>query len=254
MDFEVRGFRERGWSGPFPLLTKPEAAALCDLAVAAQDRFTPPQQMRKRMPAAAFEKRPWFKSMHAYVPELMALAAHPSIVEKVVAVLGPDVVVWGLSVSQKAPDEVHRWHVDVETRRWRGISAFVAMTGTTPGYSGLRFLNGSHALPESPQDRHIQTDDDALRWAKSAGTPTEIVEPPVNDGDFVLFEGSVWHASHNRTPQTRTAIIIQYSRPDADVAIPLTWNAPIVWHSYRPPCNTIVVPPVSSRAESRDSH
>ena len=63
---------------------------------------------------------------------------------------------------------MHRWHVDVETRRWRGISAFVAMTGTTPGYSGLKFLNGSHALPESPQDRRISTDDDALRWAKSA--------------------------------------------------------------------------------------
>jgi ectoine hydroxylase-related dioxygenase (phytanoyl-CoA dioxygenase family) len=74
-------------------------------------------------------------------------------------------------------------------------------------------------------------------------------------GEFFIFHGWLWHGSHNRTWRVRTALIAQFTRPDAEVAVPLTYDEPIRWHRHRPPCilvhgsdrfgsNRLVAPPL----------
>jgi hypothetical protein len=236
MDNEQTEFHERGWIGPIPLVSQRSAQALLQIGRRSLGRFMPPRAMSIDLPDNAFEERPWFKSMHAYIPEYMNLAAHPSILTRVMTLLGPDVLVWGVTLVRKKPGDIHRWHVDVEHRRWRGVTAFVALDGTKPGYSGLKFIDGSHRISEAPQNHHVGNDNEALALASKYDSRAQLSEPPVTDGQVLLFDGMMWHGSENRTDQTRTAMTIQYSAPDERIAIPLNWDEPIIWHSYAPPC------------------
>ena len=77
--------------------------------------------------------------------------------------------------------------------------------------------------------------------------------PRMTDGEFVIFSGKTLHGSHNTANHTRTGVLFQYAKPAANVKIPLTWNPPIAWASYRPPCvqvsgvcestNNVLIPP-----------
>jgi ectoine hydroxylase-related dioxygenase (phytanoyl-CoA dioxygenase family) len=89
--------------------------------------------------------------MHAYLPAYGRLASHPAIVARVASILGPDVIAWGMTTSTVRPGQRHRWHVDVEHRRWPGVSVFVGLRNMARG-SSLKVISGSHRLEESPGD------------------------------------------------------------------------------------------------------
>jgi hypothetical protein len=229
----LAALRERGWAGPFPLLSPADGDRLVETALATQNRFT--YDIRVTMPADAFETRPWLKSMHAFVPAFMEIATNPAIVNRAVALLGPDVVVWGLTIIRRSVREKHRWHVDVEHRHWPGISAWIGLQGTALG-SGLKFIDGSHRFRDAPQDHGVASDEEACALARRCDPAARLSEPSVRDGEFLLFDGTTWHGSENVTDRVRTAMLIQYSRPDSRIAIPLNADGPIVWHPHRPPC------------------
>jgi len=227
-------FERTGCLGPFDLLDA-RGVGVATLAHQHTDaRFTPAQELA-RADEAMLRARPWFKSKHAHVPAFFQIASHPAIVGRVGELLGGDVMIWGCTTTVRVPTQRHRWHVDVEHIDWPGITVFLGLAGASPE-SSLTVMKSSHRTGWAPQDHGVETDEDALRLSRSVAPECELSTLEVTPGRFFILDGLLWHSSINRTAGTRIAVIAQYSRPDARVRIPVTWNRPVRWHSHRPPC------------------
>ncbi len=236
LDAAERGRFERdGWAGPYPLLEAAEVARACALRDQAVARVTQPGQLALATEPEAFEGRPWFKSMHALIPEYYDVASHPAIVTRVASILGPDVIAWGLTLTRSAPGAVHRWHVDIEHLRWPGVSVYIGLQNSSL-HSTLKVLSGSQRMAARPQAFGVQDDASALAAVRPEVPEADIVRVPLQPGEFFLFDGRLWHGSHNTGAKVRIAMIIHYSRPDVRVQIPLNFEEPIRWHESRPPC------------------
>ena len=228
-------FERDGWVGVYPLLSAAEVQRACELRDRVLPLITLPDQMAQAVHPQAFQQRPWFKSMHALVPEFYDVAAHPAIVGRVASVLGQDLIVWGLTMTRSVPGGVHRWHVDIEHMHWPGMSVYIGLTGNDRD-STLKVLGSSQRMGKRPQAFGVQDDASALAVVRAKVPEAEVVRVPVQPGEFFLFHGQLWHGSHNTGSRYRIAMIIHYSRPDAPVRIPLTFNDPIYWHPWQPPC------------------
>ena len=228
-------FRKHGWIGPFPLLPPDGVKAVVEAHNSSIHRFMPGHMLSQARHADAFTQHPWFKSLHAYLPHFYDIACHPSLVSRVASIIGPDVVVWGVSVTIRRPRDIHRWHVDVEHRRWRGISAFIGLSGTS-SLSTLKVIGGSHRIVQTPQEIGVSNDSEAIAEALKREPKCELVTPELREGEFFLFDGTLWHGSANIGEDTRYAVIAQYSPTSERIKIPLTWNEPIDWHQSSPPC------------------
>ena len=224
---ELFQFENRGWIGPYPLLNEQGVRRITIMGKEANNKFALGPQMSC--------ERPWFKSMHAYVPEFFDIANHPAIVNRIKAVLGPDLIVWGLCITIRRPGQVHRWHVDVEHRRWPGVTVFLGLKGTSQK-STLKMISESHKINAMPQELKIKSDAAAVEKAQEFQPSSQLVAVNLNEGEFFIFDGLLWHGSHNTDKQSRMAMVIHYSRPNVRVQIPLNWDEPIVWSSTSPPC------------------
>jgi hypothetical protein len=227
---EIAFFKKNGWVGTFPLLSKTgveDASAISDRSAG---KFKVPGNN-----PFSFLIKPWFKSMHAKIPEYREIAGHPFIVEKIASLLGDDVIVWGTTTTRRVTGQKHRWHVDVEHNHWKGVSVFLGLKGTTK-LSSLSVIAGSQNLKVMPQTLNINDNDEVLAYCRQTNKDCELVTVDINEGEFFLFDGPIWHSSDNKSEGERTAMIIQYSTPDYKIKIPKSWNEPIQWHPSRPPC------------------
>src|SRR5690348_12444758 len=107
---ERRRFERDGWVGVYPLLSDEEVRHACALRDRVMPHVTSPRQMAQFTDLQTFERRPWFKSMHTLVPEYYDVASHPAVVGRVAALLGPDLIAWGLTLTRSMPGGMHRWH------------------------------------------------------------------------------------------------------------------------------------------------
>lgn len=219
-------FARHGWIGVFPLLSKEGCRHLVQLHESVAAQFGSGE---------ARDPKPWAKSLHAYVPEFFDVASHPALVDRVESILGPNVLAWGASITVRTPGQAHRWHVDVEHRRWRGITAFIGLSGTNPA-SGLKLISGSQRISEMPQSMGIKDDAAAEAAARGFARSTHLIAPPMREGEFLLFDGPLWHGSKNDTQITRYGLLIQYTIPSERVQIPLNCDEPLRWGESGPPC------------------
>ena len=119
---ERERFEALGWLGPYPLLTAEGVDALYQAFANTGDRFSW-RNLQASCERNDFNTHPWFKSLHAYLPPFREAVSQPAIVERLVSILGQNIMAWGVSVTTRRPGQVHRWHVDVEHLKWSGISA-----------------------------------------------------------------------------------------------------------------------------------
>jgi len=233
---ELESYRLKGWVGSYPLFTPEGVSRACRVRERVAAAFTWPNQLAQAGDPQIFARRPWFKSMHAYVPEYYDAVCHPAVVGRVASILGPDVIAWGLTLIRAVPGNVHRWHVDVEHRHWDGVSVYIGLENITPE-SSLLVMEGSQNIVDPPQAfGPIADDTGALNAARSRVPGAEIVTVGLQPGQFFLFAGRLWHGSHNTGDQVRVAMIAHYSRPDARIRIPLSFDDPVRWHGWQPPC------------------
>ena len=208
----VGDFVREGFLGPVPLFD-PER---CDrLAAGLASANAPP-------PAV------WLKGGAVTDWRLANLGADPRLLALLTPILGPDIILWGAKLIIRKPGQVHLWHVDSETSSPGGrfVSAWIGLRNTT-GESGLRMIAGSHICrtveqfqADSGAPRDETSSDTALEWARSENPDAHIVEPKVGDGEVILFDGRMWHGSHNRlSDKTRYALLLQFASADSPVRI-----------------------------------
>jgi quercetin dioxygenase-like cupin family protein len=99
--------------------------------------------------------------------------------------------------------------------------------------------------------------DVVLSWARARDPLAKIVQLDISDGEAVIFDGRLWHGSHNISSKERIALLLQYAAADMPIRIPdveqlewpfriRTWPRPpviLVAGSVRQSPNRLVVPP-----------
>lgn len=207
-----REFQERGYASPVPLLT----AEQCRRVMASRADVPPPVT--------------WYKGYAATSPLYYALGTHPPLVDLVSGLLGEDVILWGASMIDRRPGQVHPWHTDLETADpgGRTVTAWIGIANTRRE-SSLAVIPYSHRFGESLQEvghglglgRGEATAEAVTAWARERDPRCEVVQLDMTDGEVLLFDGRLWHGSNNALQEgTRSALLLQYATPDTPIRIP----------------------------------
>ena len=93
----MRGFVTDGYVGPKRLLNR----AQCTLVMRylRLDRHPAPPD--------------WFKARAVLEPFLFDIATSPLLLAWVDQLLGPDIILWGVTVIERKPGQSHLWHSDI---------------------------------------------------------------------------------------------------------------------------------------------
>jgi non-heme Fe2+,alpha-ketoglutarate-dependent halogenase len=244
---ELAHFEREGWAGPFSLLSPEEAQGLepelRSCFARTRGYFYPPGVEEGD---SFYSGAAWFQSLHTLSPRLAAVGRRPEVLDRVEQLLGPDLLQWGGIRFEQAPMERLHWHTDTEYDYLSGVSVWLGVQGTTPE-TALKIMPGSHRYetdPEKLQRDHglgydgVAQDADIVELLRHAVPDIlpQIIRVPVRDGEFVLFNGKLWHASDNPSEQERVAMGLRYSAPDQRIRIPLTYLPPVIFDRVRAPC------------------
>jgi ectoine hydroxylase-related dioxygenase (phytanoyl-CoA dioxygenase family) len=173
----------------------------------------------------------WYKGLAAADPEISRVGQLPALVNAVRHVLGPDIALWGANVIRRKPGQPHPWHCDTESHHPGGgfVTAWVALEHVTPQTTPV-FVTRTHPnakpVQQVRQERGIRRDavddDTIVQLARQSDPACCLAAPPVRNGQAILFDGRIWHATHNtQRDRTRLALLLQYCRADIAVRIPV---------------------------------
>lgn len=234
-NYKVLNYQTQGWTGPFPLINSNKVEELTNLYLENKSKFVSGKEIIELHESETFVKKPWFKSVHAVIPEFYDLVTHPSIINEVRNILGSDILLWGTSVTIREPGQKHRWHIDVEHKKWKGVSVFIGLKGTS-GKATLKVVTESHKINSDFVFSTMTSDEEVVKACREYTPSAEVITIDLNVGDFFLFDGLLWHGSENNSEHTRYAVIAQYTTPNYMVEVPLNWDEPIHWSNCFPPC------------------
>lgn len=172
----------------------------------------------------------WEKGYAAGSRIFYEMATHPAILERVSALIGPNVILWGCSIVSRPAGTKHPWHCDVEAsapKNGKTLNVWLGLKHTNVK-SGLLFIPFSHAFPKSIQQiRHEKKigrqqleNNQIINWARAENPAAMIMRPDISDGEALFFNGKLWHGSLNQTEETRHALLLQFATPEADIRLP----------------------------------
>jgi len=203
----------------------------------------------------------WHKGVAAADHLVYEIATLPHLLQQVVALLGPDVVLWAASVVDRRPGEAHPWHVDIETSAPDAcsVTAWIGLENTS-AESALNVIPGSHRFGQSLQqtavDCGIPRDqrgaEQALELARRHTPAPHVASTPLVDGQAMLFDGRIWHGSLNlRNEGRRRALLLQYAAAGTPIQMP-DWSQldpPFRYQPVRVPAMTVAGTAVDSTYE-----
>ncbi len=199
---ERESFDRDGFIGPITLFS----GAQCEL-VMRHFRHDPPAPLK------------WGKGQAASDSFVFGLATRPALLARLRLLLGNDILLWGASLITREPNQIHPWHCDIERI---GIE-------NTSRESALQLITRSHAIGKTIQQvahenglrRGEASTTTVLDWARAIIPSAEFVQPAMNDGDAIFFDGRLWHGSWNtRVEGTRVALLFQYAAAGTPVRTP----------------------------------
>jgi non-heme Fe2+,alpha-ketoglutarate-dependent halogenase len=147
-----------------------------------------------------------------------ALVRHPKVLDAVESVIGPNILIYHLTSWLKEPNDPARvsWHQDgtyFGLDPSEQITAWIALTDSTPEMGCIKLLPGSHTIGQQPHKDAVapdnmlsrgQTIDRELDYARS-------VMMPLRAGQISLHHTHLVHASEpNRSDERRIGIGVSY--------------------------------------------
>lgn len=232
----IDSFLDRGFLGPVPVLNAVQCALL-------------------RRHLASYMPQEGNKELAVSDPLVHEIATHPVLLDLLWKILGNKVSLWGASVVPRMPGQVHPWHTDIESAAPEGgfVSIWIGFHNTSRD-SGLHLIPGSHLYGSSVQEQRAMKglgrgEGEILDLAKQFDLQAYVEQPDVSDGDAIIFDGRIWHGSHNkRESGMRVALLLQYAASGVPVYQPdmsqLDW--PFRFLESRPP----VIPVIGDAVES----
>ena len=161
-------------------------------------------------------------SANVVIPVAAELCVHPGILDVVEGILGPDLMVWAVSIFIKEPGDgkIVSWHQDLtywglgETSEQ--VTVWLALSPATRESGCMRFLAGSHKRSLVPHEDTFSDDNLLSRGQQIAvevneKDATDIVLTP---GQISLHHGLMFHSSGpNRSRDRRIGVAIRYITP-----------------------------------------
>ena len=185
-------------------------------------------EFRRRFDALEQEEGPeetaiGLVNRHLDVEFIWELAVHPSILDAVEAVIGPDILLLASQFFCKyGPDEVKfvAWHQDVTY--WgleppEAITAWYAVDDSDAENGCMRAIPGSHSNGirehgESGKGGNLLSINQEL--LVSAEEEASAVDMPLRAGEISLHEGALIHGSlPNCSTRRRSGLTLRYIRP-----------------------------------------
>ena len=201
---ERRGFREAGYCGPVRVMSADEAG-------------------RHRAALERFERR-WRGERHMLdqgasllCPWIDEFTRLPGLLDPMEDLLGPNLLVWGVSLRLKEPDgrTFAGWHQDTAYCDIRPIVVIAALALSDCGSEAgcLRVIPGSHRGALLPHREHFGTASLLTREQQIEAPIDEAaaVTLPMAAGEAVLFDNAICHASGpNVSAERRIVFLIEY--------------------------------------------
>jgi mannose-6-phosphate isomerase-like protein (cupin superfamily) len=211
---ECESFVRDGFIAPITVFTR----AQCELTMCHFRRGNSPTPFK------------WGKGQAASDRLIFGLATRPALLARLRLLLGNDILLWGASLITREPNEIHPWHCDIESSALSGgfVSVWIGIENTSRE-SALHLITRSHAIGKTIQQvahengirRGEATTSTVLDWARTIIPSAEFVQPAMNDGDAIFFDGRLWHGSWNtRVEGTRAALLFQYAAAGTPVKTP----------------------------------
>jgi len=210
---ERESFDQDGFIGPITLFS----GAQCEL-VMRHFRHDPPAPLK------------WEKGQAASDCFVFGLATRPALLARLRLLLGNDILLWGASLITREPNQIHPWHCDIESSPLGSgfVSVWIGIENTSRE-SALQLITRSHAIGKTIQQvahenglrRGEASTTTVLDWARAIIPSAEFLQPAMNDGDAIFFDGRLWHGSWNtRVEGTRVALLFQYAAAGTPVRTP----------------------------------
>ena len=203
-------YREQGYYAPLDVLSEAEAA-----------RYR--HELEKN--EARFGQR--FQEKFRHKPHLLAgwaweLIHHPTILDAVESVIGPDILCWESSLFTKAAASASfvSWHQDLTY--WgldadRVVTAWLALSPSTPESGCMRVIPASH-LGQAVAHRDTFGQDNLLSRGQEVAVAvdeSEAVDLVLRPGQASLHHVKIVHGSEpNRSADRRIGLAIRYLPPD----------------------------------------
>ncbi len=155
---------------------------------------------------------------------LVELASDPAVLDRVEALLGPDILLWVAHIIERGPGAGTPWHSDSINQFIRGVHVSIALTDMTKANGALSVLPKTHLYRTSLWAREEKKgldrmSDEQVRRIADADAPwnaphkVETIE--ISAGQFFFTWGGLWHrAGKNSTDSVRTACVARFMRPD----------------------------------------
>lgn len=214
---EVRRFHEEGYLGPFRAFTEAEIA-----------------ELRTGVEAVLASRAPNGKgdhNRHLDQPVVRELVSAPAIVERMKAILGPDLLLWRTHFFAKDPGGTEiPWHQD--TNYWpieppTVVSAWLAIDPATAENSCVRLIPSSHRelVPHITAREEVSFREEA---DPNYFDPSRAINMELEPGEFFLFTERTLHQSEpNRSDKRRIGLsmrvippitcVLDYDGPDHGV-------------------------------------
>ncbi len=211
---EANQFRNQGYLGPYTLCS--------------------PEEMRKRQPEVvkilktdAPDHKNRVHNRHLDYPLIHDLATHPSIVDRMASLYGPDLLLWRTNFFVKEPGAKEiPWHQDFNYWPLEPpiiISAWIAVDSATLENSCLQIVPGSHrkVIP------HVKATSD-MAFGQMGDLDyvdaSNFVNLEMQPGEFVLFnERTLHHSEANRSDKRRIGLAVRVIVPIVKV---FNWDSP----------------------------
>ena len=158
---------------------------------------------------------------HLYFPWAYELATHPAILDAVEAVLGPDLLVWTVSIFAKYPRDPGyiSWHQD--GTYWgldspQVATAWVALTDSVVENGCMRVVPGSHRNPILPHKDTYAPQNLLSRGQEVQADVDEkdAVDVILQSGQMSLHHVNIIHGSNpNPSEQSRFGFAIRFTTP-----------------------------------------
>ena len=192
---EVDFFVQNGYLGPYAAMSPDEMQPIRE-EIEATVLVKDGPNLKRRM-----------QSRHMDQAVVYDLASHPTIVDRIAGLMGPDIVVWATNFWLKEPGSKEiPWHQDINF--WPiepplNVSAWLAIDEVTEENACVRVIPGSHrqflaAYDRRPEEMAFAEMADPAGYDDSGAVSMEL-----QPGEFFLFSERLLHASSANTSDKR---------------------------------------------------
>lgn len=203
---ELAHYHEAGYAFPVRVLSDQETAAY--------DRAFRGYEAQARGPL----QRAYEHKLHLVAGWAADLVHHPSILDAVEDILGPDILCWTTNLLAKEAGDGRyvSWHQDAPYWRLEPhevVTAWIALTPSTPEMGCMRVIPGSHQRPTVPHHDLFDPDNMLTRGQRLVTEPEETdgAAMPLRPGEISLHHVRLSHSSPpNRSNERRVGIAIRY--------------------------------------------